>query len=75
MTETAQRAGHIPGAKNIPWARAVNEDGTFSHTGSDGTAAWVDPNEDLIVLVFTQTPRGANPRQKFLELVRSAIRR
>jgi thiosulfate/3-mercaptopyruvate sulfurtransferase len=29
MSETAQRAGHIPGAKNIPWARAVNEDGTF----------------------------------------------
>jgi len=29
MSETAQRAGHIPGAKNIPWAKAVNEDGTF----------------------------------------------
>jgi thiosulfate/3-mercaptopyruvate sulfurtransferase len=29
MTETAQRGGHIPGARNIPWARAVNEDGTF----------------------------------------------
>jgi len=29
MTETAQRGGHIPGAKSIPWARAVNEDGTF----------------------------------------------
>jgi thiosulfate/3-mercaptopyruvate sulfurtransferase len=29
MTETAQRAGHIPGASNIPWARAVNEDGTY----------------------------------------------
>lgn len=29
MTETAQRAGHIPGAANIPWAQAVNEDGTF----------------------------------------------
>jgi thiosulfate/3-mercaptopyruvate sulfurtransferase len=29
MSETAQRGGHIPGAKNIPWARAVNEDGTF----------------------------------------------
>jgi thiosulfate/3-mercaptopyruvate sulfurtransferase len=29
MTETAQRAGHIPGAKNIPWAKTANEDGTF----------------------------------------------
>lgn len=29
MTETAQRAGHIPGAKNVPWATAVAEDGTF----------------------------------------------
>ena len=29
MTETAQRAGHIPGAQNIPWAQAANEDGTF----------------------------------------------
>jgi thiosulfate/3-mercaptopyruvate sulfurtransferase len=27
--EGAQRGGHIPGAKNIPWAKAVNEDGTF----------------------------------------------
>jgi len=29
MTETAQRGGHIPGARSIPWAKAVNEDGTF----------------------------------------------
>src|SRR5713226_9399145 len=29
MTETAQRAGHIPQAANIPWAQASNEDGTF----------------------------------------------
>lgn len=29
MTETAQRAGHIPGAKNVPWATAVKEDGSF----------------------------------------------
>jgi thiosulfate/3-mercaptopyruvate sulfurtransferase len=29
MTETAQRAGHIPGAANIPWSQAANEDGTF----------------------------------------------
>ena len=29
MTETAQRGGHIPGATNIPWSKAVNDDGTF----------------------------------------------
>jgi len=29
MSETAQRAGHIPGAINVPWAQAANEDGTF----------------------------------------------
>jgi thiosulfate/3-mercaptopyruvate sulfurtransferase len=27
--EGSLRGGHIPGAKNVPWARAVNEDGTF----------------------------------------------
>jgi thiosulfate/3-mercaptopyruvate sulfurtransferase len=29
MTETAQRAGHIPGAASIPWAQQVRDDGTF----------------------------------------------
>jgi thiosulfate/3-mercaptopyruvate sulfurtransferase len=27
--EGALRGGHIPGASNIPWAKAANEDGTF----------------------------------------------
>jgi len=27
--EGALRGGHIPGADNVPWARATNEDGTF----------------------------------------------
>jgi len=27
--EGAMRGGHIPGAKNVPWARAANADGTF----------------------------------------------
>ena len=27
--EQAQRAGHIPTAKNVPWSRAANDDGTF----------------------------------------------
>ncbi|HWG91863.1 MAG TPA: sulfurtransferase [Candidatus Thermoplasmatota archaeon] len=29
MSETALRGGHIPGAVNVPWAKAVKEDGTF----------------------------------------------
>jgi thiosulfate/3-mercaptopyruvate sulfurtransferase len=29
LPETAQRAGHIPGAKSIPWSTAVSQDGTF----------------------------------------------
>ena len=29
LQETAQRGGHIPGAANIPWSKAANEDGTF----------------------------------------------
>jgi thiosulfate/3-mercaptopyruvate sulfurtransferase len=27
--EGALRGGHIPGAKNVPWSRAVNDNGTF----------------------------------------------
>jgi thiosulfate/3-mercaptopyruvate sulfurtransferase len=27
--EGAQRGGHIPGAASVPWAQAVQEDGTF----------------------------------------------
>src|SRR5262245_38322773 len=29
MSETAQRGGHIPGAKSVPWSTAVQPDGTF----------------------------------------------
>ena len=27
--EGAMRGGHIPGARNVPWSRAANADGTF----------------------------------------------
>ncbi len=52
MSETAQRGGHIPGAVNVPWVQAVNEDGTFRSADElralyvDG--AGVDPGRDTI---------------------------
>jgi thiosulfate/3-mercaptopyruvate sulfurtransferase len=29
LPETCQRGGHIPGARNVPWGKVCNEDGTF----------------------------------------------
>jgi CubicO group peptidase (beta-lactamase class C family) len=51
----------------------VSRDGVFSHTGSDGTAAYVDPGRGLVVLVFTQSPDGRNPRAEFLRRVQAAV--
>ena len=53
----------------------VSRDGTFSHGGSDGTAAWVVPEQRLIVLAFTQSPGKYTGRlgARFLKLVQAAI--
>ena len=39
--EQAQRKGHIPGAKNMPWSQAANEDGTFK-SAAELTAIYQD---------------------------------
>ena len=49
--EGAQRGGHIPGAANIPWSKAVNEDGTFKpadelHAVYGGQG--ITPDKDVI---------------------------
>lgn len=51
----------------------VSRDGVFSHYGSDGTHAWVDPNHELIVLVLTQSPSEINMRRRFMQLVQASI--
>ena len=52
MSETAQRGGHIPGAKSIPWSTAVSPDGTFKSAedlrGIYVEQKGVDPNRDTI---------------------------
>ena len=49
--EGALRGGHIPGAKSIPWAQAVKEDGTFK-SAEDLTALYegkgIKPGQDVI---------------------------
>jgi thiosulfate/3-mercaptopyruvate sulfurtransferase len=52
MTETAQRGGHIPGAKSVPWSMAVAPDGTFK-SADELRAIYqdekgVDPKRDTI---------------------------
>jgi thiosulfate/3-mercaptopyruvate sulfurtransferase len=52
--EGALRGGHIPGAANVPWARAINsDDGTFKAAGDlraiyEGEKG-LKPDEDVIV--------------------------
>ena len=51
MIETAQRAGHIPGAASIPWAQTVREDGTFKSRDELEAlyeAKGVTPDKDVI---------------------------
>jgi thiosulfate/3-mercaptopyruvate sulfurtransferase len=55
MTETAQRAGHIPGAQSVPWAQAMREDHTFK------------PVEELRALY---APKGITPDKPIIAYCR-----
>jgi len=50
--EQAQRGGHIPTARNVPWSKAANEDGTFRSDdelrGIYGDEAGLDFSKDTI---------------------------
>jgi CubicO group peptidase (beta-lactamase class C family) len=52
----------------------VRADGTYSHTGSDGTLAWIDPAREIIGMVFTQSPGGGNPTAQFRALVEQSVK-
>lgn len=50
--EGALRGGHIPGARNVPWARAVHPDGTFK-SADELRSIYIeeqglDPNEEVV---------------------------
>lgn len=51
--EGALRGGHIPGAANVPWATAANDDGTFKDASAlreiYETSAGLSSSDDVIV--------------------------
>jgi CubicO group peptidase (beta-lactamase class C family) len=52
----------------------VGKDGVYGHSGSDGTAAFIDPANNLIVLFFTQSPGESNAlAARFLMLSQASI--
>jgi len=53
----------------------VTKDGVYSHGGSDGTNAYVDPVNDIVGIIFTQSPGGRNPQGRFMELIKLSINR
>lgn len=44
----------------------------FEHSGSDGTVAWADPSNDLLILYLTQS-RGHDTRLPLIRLVYEAL--
>ncbi|MFF2847154.1 sulfurtransferase [Streptomyces sp. NPDC058001] len=44
--EQSQRPGHVPSARNIPWSKNANDDGTFK-SDDDLTALYADEQVDL----------------------------
>ncbi len=51
----------------------IEKDGVYSHGGSDGTFAYVDPGNEIIGMIFTQSPGGKNPQQRFMNLIKLAV--
>jgi CubicO group peptidase (beta-lactamase class C family) len=51
----------------------VTDEGVYSHGGSDGTSAWVDPARGIVGIVFTQSPGGGNPLREFMTKVVASI--
>jgi thiosulfate/3-mercaptopyruvate sulfurtransferase len=44
--EQSQRPGHVPTAKNVPWAKTANEDGTFK-SNAELTTLYAEAGVDL----------------------------
>lgn len=80
LRDATVRAAVVPRVKSgertsYGYGWMIRDDGSYYHTGSDGTMAWVDPAREIIGMVFTQSPGGVNPTDRFRELVTRALDR
>lgn len=60
--------------KHRGYGFVVSDNGGYSHAGIYGTFAYADPNEELVIIIFTQSIYGGNPGQKFIEIIYEAIK-
>jgi CubicO group peptidase (beta-lactamase class C family) len=73
-TRKAPGSGHGPeGSAGYGYGWSIDADGSYSHGGSDGTFAWVDPKREVIGLVLTQSPGGEIRRDQFRRVVEASI--
>ena len=79
LKEESVKAMLVPRAKisetssyGLGWM--LSPDGSYFHTGSDGTMAWVDPPRGIVGMVLTQSPGGVNPRNEFRQKIVDALR-
>ena len=70
---TNPQSAHCEAAKTygLGW-KVAEPGGVFSHTGSDGTYVWIDPVDEVIGMVLTQTNSTTRPRDAFRRLIQLA---
>ena len=68
-TPTTDKGGD--GSYGLGWT--IDSDGVYSHAGSDGTYAWVDPKRELFGIVLTNSQGVGNPRHEFQRRVTRAV--
>lgn len=61
------------GSGSYGYGWMIAADGVYSHTGSDGTMAWIDPARGIVGMVLTQSPGGINPTREFVAKINAAV--
>jgi thiosulfate/3-mercaptopyruvate sulfurtransferase len=69
VKELSVRAGHIPGAVNVPWGRIVNEDGTFK-SADDIKAIYAEKGIDGTKPVITYCRIGERSSHTWFALTK-----